>query len=194
MNAQAINVRMHDIRHQLRDLEALGFVGTEALVELERQLDVYDAAVKTGNVALDTVLTEKGLACEREGISLGCVADGDVLSFMAPADIYSLFGDAVDNAIEAVEKLDEPEKRVIDLTVRSTGGMVSAHVENYFRGDVRLSNGLPLRQASQDARGYGARHMRAVAERYGGSITTSTDGDLFRLDVLIPLPEKEVQQ
>ena len=109
-NAQAINVRMHDIRHQLRDLEALGFVGTEALVELERQLDVYDAAVKTGNVALDTVLTEKGLVCEREGISLGCVADGDVLSFMAPADIYSLFGDAVDNAIEAVEKLDEPEK------------------------------------------------------------------------------------
>ena len=194
MNAQAINVRMHDIRHQLRDLEALGFVGTEALVELERQLDVYDAAVKTGNVALDTVLTEKGLVCEREGISLGCVADGDVLSFMAPADIYSLFGDAVDNAIEAVEKLDEPEKRVIDLTVRSTGGMVSAHVENYFRGDVRLSNGLPLRQSSQDARGYGARHMRAVAERYGGSITTSTDGDLFRLDVLIPLPEKEVRQ
>ena len=77
---------------------------------------------------------------------------------------------------------------MIDLTVRSTGGMVSAHVENYFRGDVRLSNGLPLAQGGQDARGFGARHMRAVAERYGGSITTSTAGDLFRLDVLIPLP------
>ena len=187
-NAQAINVRMHDIRHQLRDLEALDFVGADALADLERQLSVYDSAVKTGNVALDTVLTEKGLVCEREGISLGCVADGDALSFMAPADIYSLFGDAVDNAIEAVQKLDDPDKRVIDLTVRSTGGMVSAHVENYFRGDVRLSNGLPLAQGGQDARGFGARHMRAVAERYGGSITTSTEGDLFRLDVLIPLP------
>ena len=187
-NAQAINVRMHDIRHQLRDLEALDFVGADALADLERQLSVYDSAVKTGNVALDTVLTEKGLVCEREGISLGCVADGDALSFMAPADIYSLFGDAVDNAIEAMQKLDDPDKRVIDLTVRSTGGMVSAHVENYFRGDVRLSNGLPLAQGGQDARGFGARHMRAVAERYGGSITTSTAGDLFRLDVLIPLP------
>ena len=187
-NAQAINVRMHDIRHQLRDLEALGFVGADALADLERQLNVYDAGVRTGNVALDTVLTEKGLVCEREGIALGCVADGDALSFMAPADIYSLFGDAVDNAIEAVEKLDDPSKRMIDLTVRSTGGMVSAHVENYFRGDARLSDGLPLRQTPQDARGFGARHMRAVAERYGGSITTSTEGDLFRLDVLIPLP------
>jgi hypothetical protein len=137
-NVQAINVRMHDIRHQLRDLEALDFVGADALDDLERQLSVYDAAVKTGNVALDTVLTEKGLICEREGIALGCVADGDALSFMAPADIYSLFGDAVDNAIEAVEKLNDPDKRVIDLTVRNTGGMVSAHVENYFRGDVRL--------------------------------------------------------
>ena len=187
-NVQAINVRMHDIRHQLRDLEALDFVGADALADLEGQLSVYDAAVKTGNVALDTVLTEKGLVCEREGISLGCVADGGALSFMAPADIYSLFGDAVDNAMEAVVKLDDPDKRVIDLTVRSTGCMVSAHVENYFRGDVRLSNGLPLAPSRQDARGYGARHMRAVAERYGGSITTSTDGDLFRLDVLIPIP------
>lgn len=191
-NVQAINVRMHDIRHQLRDLEALAFVSADALDDLERQLSVYDAAVKTGNVALDTVLTEKGLICEREGIALGCVADGDALSFMAPADIYSLFGDAVDNAIEAVEKLDDPDKRVIDLTVRSTGGMVSAHVENYFRGDVRLSNGLPLAQRRQDVRGFGARHMRAVVERYGGSITTSTEGDLFRLDVIVPLPAKGV--
>lgn len=189
-NAQAINMRMHDIRHQLRDLESLGFVGADALADLERRLSVYDAAMKTGNVALDTVLTEKGLVCERGGIALGCVVDGDALSFMAPADIYSLFGDAVDNAMEAVEKLDDPEKRVIDLSVRSTGGMVSAHVENYFQGDVRVSNGLPLAQTRQDARGYGARHMRAVAERYGGSITTSTDGDLFRLDVLIPIPAK----
>ncbi len=189
-NAQAINMRMHDIRHQLRDLESLGFVGADALADLERRLSVYDAAMKTGNVTLDTVLTEKGLVCERGGIALGCVVDGDALSFMAPADIYSLFGDAVDNAMEAVEKLDDPEKRVIDLSVRSTGGMVSAHVENYFQGDVRVSNGLPLAQTRQDARGYGARHMRAVAERYGGSITTSTDGDLFRLDVLIPIPAK----
>ncbi|MCI2086363.1 MAG: ATP-binding protein [Olsenella sp.] len=191
-NVRAINVRMHDIRHQLRDLEALDFVGADALDDLERQLSVYDAAVKTGNVALDTVLTEKGLICEREGIALGCVADGDALSFMAPADIYSLFGDAVDNAIEAVEKLNDPDKRVIDLTVRDTGGMVSAHVENYFRGDVRLANGLPLAQTRQDARGFGARHMRAVVERYGGSITTSTEGDLFRLDVIVPLPAKGV--
>ena len=111
---------------------------------------------------------------------------------MAPADIYSLFGDAVDNAIEAVEKLNDPDKRVIDLTVRNTGGMVSAHVENYFRGDVRLANGLPLAQTRQDARGFGARHMRAVVERYGGSITTSTEVDLFRLDVIVPLPSKGV--
>ena len=39
-NVQAINVRMHDIRHQLRDLEALDFVGADALDDLERQLSV----------------------------------------------------------------------------------------------------------------------------------------------------------
>lgn len=57
--------------------------------------------VHTGNDALDAILSEKGLACEQGGIAFRCMADGAAVGFMAPTDIYSLFGNALDNAIEA---------------------------------------------------------------------------------------------
>lgn len=39
---------------------------------------IYDSVVKTGNHILDTVLTGKSLLCEARGVTLTCVADGDL--------------------------------------------------------------------------------------------------------------------
>lgn len=187
-SASAINVKMHDIRHRLHDLDALGFVGPDELRDLMESLNIYDSSYVTGNDALDTVLTEKGLVCEQHDIALGCVADGGALDFMEPADVYSLFGDAIDNAIEAVQKLRSIDHRVIDVTVKRVGGMVVAHVENYYESNPAIDRRI-RRGDKTVGRGYGMRHMRAIAERYGGSVTTSVEGDLFRLDAILPIPE-----
>lgn len=78
--------------------------------EIEKSVSLYDANVKTGNTVLDTILTEKSLLCYKKGIILSCVADGENIAFMEDADVYSLFGNALDNAIEAVLKLEEQRK------------------------------------------------------------------------------------
>lgn len=46
-----------------------------------------------------------------------CVIDGKKLFFMDSIDIYALFGNAIDNAIECVEKFSEKEMRFIDICV-----------------------------------------------------------------------------
>lgn len=88
----AINARMHDIRHKvmatLRD-EGVGMSQTAAQ-ELVHDINVYDAQVHTGSTALDCVLTEKSLICQREGIALTCMADGSMLKFMPEEDVYGL--------------------------------------------------------------------------------------------------------
>ena len=139
---------------------------------------------------LDTILTEKSLYCEGHGITLGCIVDGASLSFMPAADLYSLFGNALENAIEAVERLDDPERRSVGLTVKRAGDMVSVHVENYFDGKVEFgSEGLPLsRKGDSLNHGYGVRSMRMIVEAAGGSFTTRATGDVFHLDVLLPVP------
>ena len=189
-NIDAINIKCHDIKHQIRTLaEGGAAVDGEALDDLAREISIYDSAVATGNEALDTILTEKSLVCERRGITLTCIADGSVLEFMAPADIYALLGNALDNAIEAASELDDSERRSISLVVRRAMGAASVHVENYFAGKRHFSaDGLPkTTKADRANHGYGTRSMRMIAERYGGSFSASAIDDVFAVDIFIPL-------
>ena len=189
-NIEAINIKCHDIKHQIRTLAERGAaVDSGVLDDIEREVSVYDSAVETGNEALDTILTEKSLLCERRGITLTCVADGSALARMAPADLYALFGNALDNAIEAVSAIDDPARRSITLTVRKVVGVAAVHVENYIHeAPSFLADGLP--ETTKDDRvnhGFGTRSMRAIAERYGGTLSVVAEDGTFKLDVMIPL-------
>ena len=84
---------------------------------MEDTIHIYEAIVKTGNEVLDTILTEKSLYCKDKKIQVSCVADGNQLEFMNTVDLYALLGNAMDNAIEAVEKFREMEKRQIDVMI-----------------------------------------------------------------------------
>lgn len=57
----------------------------------------------TGNDVLDTILSDKQLYCSQHQITLTIVADGARLDFVETMDICSIFGNALDNAIESVE-------------------------------------------------------------------------------------------
>ncbi len=187
-NIDIINQKCHDLKHQIRSLRKdHAVIDGTALKEIENAVNIYDTTVKTGNAALDVILTEKSLLCEKNGITLTCMADGNAIGFMTPGDVYSLFGNAVDNAIEAVSKVSNPEKRSIGLFVREKGMMTSIHIENSFEGTLRFQDGLP--QTSKEDRayhGFGMKSMRTIAEKYGGFLTASTRNGVFNLDIVIP--------
>ena len=191
----AINVKVHDIKHQIRHLQDGGVeVDATALASLAKDIRIFDSRVSSGNEALDTILTEKRLLCEAEDITISCIADGQALSFMAPSDIYSLFGNALDNAIEAVREVSDPERRSISVIVRRVGDMASVHIENYFEGKVRFKNGLPVTTKSDAAyHGYGTRSMRKTVEKYDGTITMSARAQLFRVNIMIPIKDEETE-
>lgn len=186
---EQINLKCHDLRHQIRTLRHQeGMVDKNALRQIEKAVDIYDSVVKTGNDALDIILTEKSLLCEKEHIQFTCIADGDKLSFMETSDLYALFGNALENAITSVMALEDPERRNINLDIRVIGGMLSIHIENYFSGALEFQDGLPQTK-SQDRmyHGYGMKSMRLLAEKYGGELSAQARQNVFYLDILIPL-------
>lgn len=190
-NIEAINIKCHDLRHQIRALAAGGAaVDGAVLDDLAREVRIYDSGVKTGNEALDTILTEKRLVCESRGITLTCIADGSALSDVAPADLYAFFGNALDNAIEAASGLADPARRTVTLVVRRAMGCASVHVENFYEGARRfLADGTPQTTKGDKANhGFGTRSMRQIAERYGGSFAAAAEDGTYRVDALIPLP------
>lgn len=191
---QCINLKCHDLKHQVAAIRRSmsGSGAEEALGELESAVQVYDSAVKTGNGALDIILTEKSLLCEKNHIQFTCMVDASGFAGISDSDLYSLFGNLLDNAIESVTGLTEPEQRTIGLTVRTNGGMTLIHTENYFDHPVIMENGLPVTtKADKQYHGFGMQSIRLLAERYGGTLSIQVDGNIFNVNILLPFPPRK---
>lgn len=182
---ELINIKCHDIRKQLYTLGSR--VPPEELDELKKAVDIYGSTVKTGNETLDVLLAERSILCKGRGIQLDYMADGAKLSFLKSGEIYSLFGNALDNAIEAVTPL-EPDRRYIGLQVRVERGMLVIRMENCMDETPRFVDGLP-QTTKGDARwhGFGVKSIRRIVEQHGGTVTMQAGDGMFRLAALLPL-------
>lgn len=190
-NVALINQKCHDLKHQIAALriEKNPVLKEQGLREMEEAVLIYDAVAKTGNEVLDTVLTEKSLICEKENIQWTCMADGSLLSFMRAVDLYTLFGNAIDNAIESCMQIDDPDRRALSVVVRKESGIVLIQIENYYDHDLNLAGGLPATtKADPDQHGFGLKSIASIAGQYGGVADVKTEDGLFLLSVMIPLP------
>ena len=181
-----INTKCHDLKKLVRSALADADMKSD-MKAIERSLNIYDGIVATGNDTLDLVLTEKSLYCDSKNIKLAVTADGAALDGLSKLDIYSLFGNIMDNAIEAVAALPE-EKRHISLSVRKNGKLVKVHSDNYFDGQSReRTDGGLIKTSKQNAveHGYGLLSIRRVAEKYGGVTDTNIDDDIFNINIVM---------
>ena len=182
-----INVKCHDMKHQIRAISRQAAIDPAALKEMEDVISIYGTIVKTGNQALDIILAEKSLYCQKNGVYISCMADGAKLDFMADSDIYSLFGNLLDNAIRSVVEL-EPGKRVISFSVRAEQALLSINSHNYYGGEVRMERGLPVSsRAEKGYHGFGVKSMVLIVEKYGGTISFHAKNQVFNLNILFPL-------
>lgn len=192
-----INQKYHDLKHHIHLLRTQVSTGEklEYLDQMEREISAYETQNKTGNRVLDAILTAKSLQCQREGISLTCVAEGEALDFMRPMDVSALFGNALDNAMESVKKLNDCEKRLIHLSVARQKGFLRIRVENCYEGELRLEAGMPA-STKQDRRyhGFGLKSIQSTAAKYGGSMTIASKDGWFELRILFPLPAEQVKE
>ena len=185
-NMDVINMKCHDLKHILGKIA--GKLTTEETDSLRTAIEFYDSNIKTGNEVLDVVLCEKAMACQRDSIRFSCMADGTRLDFLTPVQTYTLFGNIIDNAIEAVRRLPDPELRVISLICRAEGTRLMIEESNYFTGDLNLNGDLPATAKDDISRhGYGTRSIQYIARQYGGDMHIELSGNMFFLKVWFPL-------
>ena len=196
-----INQRVHDLKHQIAAIQTLISQGEEKaeiqdkLTELEQTAKVYDDIVLTGNHILDTLLTDQKMVCNQHQIQMDYIIDGELLSFMEPMDVYVIFGNAIDNAVESVSKIQDVSKRIISIAVEKRGRLVNITVENYFDSDLILLDGLPVTsKPDKDFHGFGIKSIRFIAQKYGGHVAISAQQHHFCLSVLLPMRNAPVQK
>ena len=189
-NIELINIRCHDIKHQIH--EKLDADAGKYLKDVEDLINIYDSKIKTGNAEVDIILMQKTLFCAKNDIVFSCMVDGEKLSFMDGSDIYSLFGNIIDNAIESAIKFKDKGRRVVDLAATCSGNILKIQSSNYYDGEISFdANGLPLTD-KQDKRfhGFGVKSMRAIVEKYGGSINFSAQDGIFTVCIIMERREQ----
>ncbi len=188
-NIDLLNRKFHDLKYQLAAMREMNHEQRdESLNDLEKAIGLYDKNFNTGNTTLDTILTEKSFLCDRLEIDFSCIIDGACLDFMKPVDVYSLLGNALDNAIEAVEREKSSEKKVITLNMARRADLVSLCLINVCTGELHFENGLPLTQKdNRDEHGFGMKNIVYTVEKYRGNFRMSQKDGLFRIDILLPV-------
>lgn len=184
-----INMKYHDLKHQIAGLRAETDQEKrkEWLDAMENELESHEIVNKTGNQVLDTILAGKMMNCKKYNIDITCVADGAILDFMHVTDICTIFGNALDNAIESVVTVSDEEKRLIHLSVSSQRNFIFIQIENYCEEKVDVEGHLPLTTKMDDRNhGFGLKSIRYSAGKYGGTMSVDWKDHWFTLRILIP--------
>ena len=192
-SAMELNVRYHDIKHMLDRVERLAGESNVKIPDigaLRRSVEELQPVVRTGNDVLDILFRNMDDLCRRENIRLQCIAYDDDLGHFDGIPLYYLFANAIDNAIEGARGVSDPDKRIIDISIRRFGDSVIIHIWNYFSGSVRFSDGLPV-SSGGDEHGYGMRSIKLIVDSLGGALSASVDGEIFNLDVILPINVEE---
>jgi hypothetical protein len=187
---EQVNRKYHDMKNQIDVIRSEQDAGRREayLDELEESIQDYAGQRRTGNSVLDILLTAKGAYCAEQGIELSCVADGSLLDFMSVVDVTSIFGNALDNAIESSMRVTDRQKRLIRVAVFSQNDLLMIRIENSFDGRLRMVEGRPTTlKADASRHGYGLKNIQSAAEKYGGTATFDATKNWFSLRILIPL-------
>ena len=193
---ELINYKYHDLKNQIIAVRAEEDAEKRNayLKKMEDELKVFEAQNKTGNHVLDTLLASKNMLCIKSGITLTCVADGSLLNDLDVIDICTIFGNALDNAIEYELRLEEAEKRLIHVSVFAQKGFILIRFENYFEGRLELDDDLPVTTKVDTLNhGYGLKSIRYSVEKYGVVVSIGQTDSWFELKILIPMKPSSLQ-
>lgn len=189
-----INIKCHDLKHQIARLSGMSDEKRQRNVDqLSRAIMIYDSIIKTGNDALDMVLMEKKLLCEKYHIEFSYVADGSCLSAMDETDVYSLFGNMLDNAIESLSREQDEEKRILTLRVYRRMRMAYISVDNYCSTPVIYKDGeiQTTKEQEPGMHGYGLKSIAYIVSSYGGEMLIDTKNSHFVIEIMLPVEAAE---
>lgn len=176
----------HDLKNHILILQAQAKDKQElqtSIEKLQSQIQEYENYYHTGNEFLDIIIRDKAKIAQKKQIDFSAVLSFQDSTFIDPLDISTIFGNALDNAIEASEKLPN-DQRLITIKGNRIQDLLIIIIENHT---------IPVlsRQTTKTdslLHGFGLSNIQKVVEQYEGQCHIKTEQDLFTLKILIPIP------
>ena len=180
-----INIKNHDLKHQIQELESKGCVEQAVIDDMKSSLNKYDSFVNTGNEILDAVLTQKSIQCQKTGISLLCMLSGRDFDLFSAAEVRSLFGNAIDNAIEYLVRSDFSDK-YIKIREFKQENAYKLTIENPCTEEISVNENGTLNSTKEEqfAHGFGTKSIKNIVERHNGVVKFYSSDGVFKLEMM----------
>ncbi|MCL2151771.1 MAG: GHKL domain-containing protein [Oscillospiraceae bacterium] len=157
---------------------AMSFLETEHLM-----INGSASNFETGSVILDALLNEKQISAAAVNATIqfqGSVPE----PLLNPADICVIFGNALDNAIEACAKLPKEEKKVIKIQSRFIKDFLFINIENPTAEDVQIINSvIATTKENKQSHGFGLRSILTAVEKYSGVMKIMCENGVFSMGI-----------
>lgn len=177
----------HDVRHHIALMQE--YLNTGELDALRDYLRKYsgnlpdDSLVRyCENIAANAVLLYFGQQAKANDIDYIVQADIPGNIFVSDTDISVLFGNLLENALDACKK-EKDENRKIIVRAMLTGGSLCVTVDNTFTGTLRHSKDDRLVSTKHKGLGLGTQSVKSIAEHYGGVCKFEAKDGMFYASV-----------
>lgn len=181
----------HDCKNHYLCLSALLQQGNleDAKAYLDVMTNIFNdtsVIIHTDNYVFDSLLSEKIYLTLQENIEVEHQISMKPQLNVANFDWCILLGNAMDNAIEACQALDEKEKRLIQIKAVSIKNSLSVTIRNTANPPQITKNGdIQTIKVNKEEHGFGIGNMHHIVEKYDGVIQTSYDQGYFTLNFLL---------
>lgn len=184
---QQIRLLKHDMKnHTLVILSYLEENKTEEAGqyagEILDKLNRMYTYVNVGNSLLSYIINSKLSMAKERGIEIKAEIENLPFSYMDSVDFSSLLNNMLDNAIRGA--LDSEGKK-LEMNIASEKGFDVITVKNSIDGSVLKDNPELETSKEEPGHGYGMRQIKAVTEKYEGSMDIYEKDGMFVVSVML---------
>lgn len=189
-------LRMRKIRHNIKnDLIAIMAYAENKDYDniishiqflLDVELEKSESDINTGNIVVDSMVSYKKRSAENMGISFLSDIHIPMDLKVSGADLSLILGNALENAIEASQKVGK-DKRYIDVKMKYDKGNLIMNISNSFDGYILFDRNKNVKTIKSDPinHGIGLDSIRRVVDRYKGQVSITHTKDTFTLKILM---------
>lgn len=152
------------------------------LNNLSDNFGTYENIIETGNTALDAILSAKKAIAQSKGISFTTQIQIPQKLEVEPIDMCIIFGNAIDNAIEACEKIEGTSKK-IDLTLICQDKRLFCKIANTTAEMTK--NMFKTSKSDAQNHGFGLDNIKTSLAKYNSEPTITQTNDEFIIKFII---------
>lgn len=188
---EMVQIKNKELRAIKHDCKA-HYVVLEYLLKKERYEEAMEYAktltdslkgvgefCNTGSFVMDALLSEKIMLAREKGVDFLFDVRVPEQWKVAETDQCILFSNLLNNAFEAVDKL-ENSLRKVEISTRIFGEELLVRVANTYNGELYYKDGeFITSKEEKDEHGFGLQNIDKIVEKYKGSLDVKEEDGMF---------------